>query len=90
MEWITNPEIWIALTTLTVLEIVLGIDNIVFISILSQKLPEQQQKKARQTGLGLALVRELLNLYEGDGHASRYGSRVLARWPSTAKLIAMR
>jgi len=55
MEWLTNPEIWISLVTLTVLEIVLGIDNIVFISILSNKLPLNQQKKARQLGLLLAL-----------------------------------
>lgn len=56
MEWITDPQIWISFLTLTVLEIVLGIDNIVFISIQSSKLPEHQQKKARQIGLILALV----------------------------------
>lgn len=56
MEWLTDPNIWISLLTLTVLEIVLGIDNIVFISILSGKLPENQQKKARQLGLLLALI----------------------------------
>ncbi len=56
MEWITNPEIWISLLTLTVLEVILGIDNIVFISILAGKLPKEQQAKARQTGLMLALV----------------------------------
>lgn len=56
MEWLLNPEIWISLLTLTVLEIVLGIDNIVFISILSGKLPHEQQKRARQLGLLLALV----------------------------------
>lgn len=56
MEWLLNPEIWISLLTLTVLEIVLGIDNIVFISILSGKLPHEQQKKARQLGLFLALI----------------------------------
>lgn len=55
MDWITNPEALIALATLTVLEIVLGIDNIVFISILSGKLPQEQQKKARMIGLGLAM-----------------------------------
>jgi predicted tellurium resistance membrane protein TerC len=62
MEWIANPEIWISLITLTVLEIVLGIDNIVFISILSGKLPQNQQKKARQTGLGLAMITRVLLL----------------------------
>lgn len=55
MEWMMNPEIWIALLTLTALEIVLGIDNIVFISILSSKLPESEQDKARKIGLALAL-----------------------------------
>lgn len=62
MDWITNPEIWISLLTLTVLEIILGIDNIVFISILAGKLPAEQQAKARQTGLMLALVTRILLL----------------------------
>lgn len=62
MEWITNPEIWISLLTLTVLEIVLGIDNIVFISILSGKLPKAQQSKGRTTGLGLAMITRVLLL----------------------------
>ena len=62
MDWITNPEIWIGLLTLTVLEIILGIDNIVFISILAGKLPRAQQAKARQTGLGLALITRVLLL----------------------------
>ena len=55
MEWLTNPENWIALLTLTVLEIVLGIDNIIFISILVGKLPEAQQARARKLGLFLAM-----------------------------------
>ncbi|HEY0897250.1 MAG TPA: TerC family protein [Sphingobacteriaceae bacterium] len=62
MEFLSNPEIWISLITLTVLEIVLGIDNIVFISILSGKLPEHQQKKARQLGLALAMITRVLLL----------------------------
>ncbi|KAA3647751.1 MAG: TerC family protein [Chloroflexi bacterium] len=62
MEWITNPEIWVALLTLTILEIVLGIDNIVFISILSEKLPIEQQERARRIGLGAALVTRILLL----------------------------
>jgi predicted tellurium resistance membrane protein TerC len=53
--WISNPEIWIALLTLTSLEIVLGIDNIIFISILAAKLPIEQQDRARKLGLGLAM-----------------------------------
>ncbi|MGE3406131.1 MAG: TerC family protein [Pirellulales bacterium] len=56
MDWIADPQTWIALGTLTVLEIVLGIDNIVFISILSGKLPQHQQAKARRVGLLIALV----------------------------------
>jgi predicted tellurium resistance membrane protein TerC len=56
MEWLTSPEAWIALVTLTFLEIVLGVDNVIFISILAGKLPQGQQKKARQVGLTLAMV----------------------------------
>jgi len=62
MEWITQPEIWISLLTLTVLEIILGVDNIVFISILAGKLPKEQQAKARQLGLMLALITRVLLL----------------------------
>jgi predicted tellurium resistance membrane protein TerC len=62
MDWITNPEIWISLVTLTLLEIVLGIDNLVFISILSGKLPAAQQPRARRLGLGLALITRILLL----------------------------
>ncbi|HLP75875.1 MAG TPA: TerC family protein [Candidatus Paceibacterota bacterium] len=62
MEWITNPEIWVSLLTLTLLEIILGIDNIVFISILAGKLPADQQAKARKVGLSLALITRILLL----------------------------
>jgi predicted tellurium resistance membrane protein TerC len=55
MEWLSNPESWVALLTLTVLEIVLGIDNVIFISILAGKLAKDQQAKARRVGLGLAM-----------------------------------
>ncbi|MEO6192472.1 MAG: TerC family protein [Thermoanaerobaculia bacterium] len=55
MEWMTDPQAWIALFTLTVLEIVLGIDNIIFISILVGKLPETQQPRAQRLGLFLAM-----------------------------------
>jgi predicted tellurium resistance membrane protein TerC len=61
-DWVASPEIWISLVTLTVLEIVLGIDNIVFISILAGKLPPEQQGKARRAGLLLALVTRILLL----------------------------
>jgi predicted tellurium resistance membrane protein TerC len=63
MEFLSTPEAWISLVTLTILEIVLGIDNIVFISILSGKLPQHQQKKARQLGLGLAMITRVLLLF---------------------------
>jgi predicted tellurium resistance membrane protein TerC len=56
MDWLADPQAWIALGTLTALEIVLGIDNIVFISILASKLPANQQAKARRIGLLLAMV----------------------------------
>ena len=62
MELLSNPEAWISLLTLTILEIVLGIDNIIFISILSGKLPEHQQKKGRQVGLALAMITRVLLL----------------------------
>lgn len=62
-EWITMPEAWIALATLTALEIVLGIDNIIFISILVGRLPEHQRDKARTIGLGLAMGTRLLLLF---------------------------
>ena len=55
MEWISDPQAWIAFLTLLALEIVLGIDNIIFISILAEKLPAEQQQRARFIGLGLAL-----------------------------------
>ena len=56
MEWITEPQAWVAFLTLLALEIVLGIDNIIFISILAGKLPTEQQPRARFIGLGLALI----------------------------------
>jgi predicted tellurium resistance membrane protein TerC len=62
MEWLSDPQIWISLLTLTALEIVLGIDNVIFISILAGKLPKEQQAKARKLGLTLALVTRILLL----------------------------
>ncbi len=56
MDWLMNGEIWAALISLTAMEIVLGIDNIIFISILAARLPEHQQKSARLIGLGLAMI----------------------------------
>ena len=63
MEWISSPEAWIALATLTTLEIVLGIDNLVFISILADRLPEDQQQRARTVGLALALIARIALLF---------------------------
>ncbi len=63
MEWLSDPSIWIAFATLTVLELVLGIDNIVFISILAGKLPPEQQSRARYIGLGLALIMRVILLF---------------------------
>lgn len=62
-EWFANPEAWVALATLMALEIVLGIDNIIFISILVARLPEKQRTKARQIGLSLAMGTRLLLLF---------------------------
>jgi predicted tellurium resistance membrane protein TerC len=62
MDWLTNSDALVGLLTLTVLEIVLGIDNIIFISILAGKLPLEQQARARRIGLGLALVMRILLL----------------------------
>jgi predicted tellurium resistance membrane protein TerC len=62
MDWINDPQAWIGLATLTLLEIVLGIDNIVFISILADKLPAVQQARARLIGLGLAMLTRILLL----------------------------
>ena len=59
MDALLNPEIWIALATLTALELVLGIDNIIFISILAGKLPPEQRNKARRLGIALAAVTRL-------------------------------
>jgi predicted tellurium resistance membrane protein TerC len=62
MEWLSDPQTWISLLTLTILEIVLGIDNIVFITILADKLPVDQRKKARQMGLVLAMLMRIILL----------------------------
>ena len=62
MEWLVNPEVWIGLLTLTALEIVLGIDNVIFISIVAGKLALAQQDRARRTGLALAAITRILLL----------------------------
>lgn len=62
MEWIFNPEIWIALLTLTALEIVLGIDNIIFITVLAGRLPENERNRGRIIGLAMAMITRILLL----------------------------
>src|SRR3990172_5363452 len=62
MDWITQPETWIAFLTLVVLELVLGVDYVIFISILAGKLPHDQQQRARTTGIMLAVITRILLL----------------------------
>ena len=62
MEWLADPQVWIAFATLTVLEIVLGVDNILFITILVGRLPEHQRNRARQLGLAMAMGTRILLL----------------------------
>ncbi len=62
MEWLTQPEAWIAFLTLVALELVLGVDNVIFISILAGKLPVHQQQRARTTGISLAVISRILLL----------------------------
>jgi predicted tellurium resistance membrane protein TerC len=63
MTWLSEPQAWLALVTLTALEIVLGIDNIIFISILPGKLPQHQRPKAQRIGLALAMLTRLMLLF---------------------------
>jgi predicted tellurium resistance membrane protein TerC len=62
MDWITQPETWIAFLTLVALELVLGVDNVIFISILAGKLPQNQQQSARRTGILMAVITRVLLL----------------------------
>jgi predicted tellurium resistance membrane protein TerC len=62
MSWLTDPSAWLALLTLTALELVLGIDNVIFISILAGRLPDEQRGKARTIGLAIAAVGRVLLL----------------------------
>jgi predicted tellurium resistance membrane protein TerC len=62
MEWISQPETWIALVTLVALELVLGVDNVIFISILAGKLPVEQRDRARMTGIAMAVITRILLL----------------------------
>ena len=62
MDWLADPQTWIAFLTLVALELVLGVDNVIFISILAGKLPADQQQRARQTGLAMAVISRILLL----------------------------
>jgi predicted tellurium resistance membrane protein TerC len=73
LDWISNPEIWTALLTLTALEIVLGIDNIIFISILAGKLPVHQRDRARVLGLAAAMITRILLLFSLDSVITAVG-----------------
>ena len=85
MDWLASPEAWIALLTLTALEIVLGVDNIIFISILVGRLPPEQRARARIIGLGLAMVSDTAAAYGGELRISASedlgGARVEVRLP---------
>src|SRR4030095_5597045 len=59
MEWFADPTVWVVLLTLVVLEIVLGVDNLIFLAILSEKLPPRERQRARIIGLSLALIMRL-------------------------------
>jgi predicted tellurium resistance membrane protein TerC len=63
MDWFTDPQVWIAFTTLVALELVLGVDNVIFISILAGKLPRHEQARARSIGLALAVISRILLLF---------------------------
>ncbi|MGD8626224.1 MAG: TerC family protein [Anaerolineae bacterium] len=63
MDWLTDPQAWIAFFTLVALELVLGVDNVIFISILASKLPVDQQQRARVTGLAMAVLSRILLLF---------------------------
>lgn len=63
MDWLADPQAWIAFVTLVALELVLGVDNVIFISILAGKLPADQQQRARQTGLAMAVISRILLLF---------------------------
>ena len=86
MEIFSTGEAWIALLTLTFLEIVLGIDNIIFISIVSNKLPEHEQKRARTIGISLALIIRIM-LLVGITWIMASTKPILYMIPSTLKSV---
>ena len=89
MEWLADPSIWMGLATLVVLEIVLGIDNLVFIAILADKLPPHQRDRARVIGLALALLMRLVLLaaLQATAGERRYDSAVLRTLGATRRQL---
>ena len=75
-EWISSPEAWIALFTLTVLEVVLGIDNIIFVAILADRVKESQRQRARRVGLTIAITTRILLLFSIASFSSAQTSAV--------------
>ena len=63
MEWLMDPQMWISLLMLTTLELVLGVDNVIFISILAGRLPVEERKRARTLGLSIAVVSRVALLF---------------------------
>ena len=61
-DWVSQPEAWVALVTLVILELVLGVDNVIFISILAGKLPMEDRDRARMTGIAMAVITRILLL----------------------------
>jgi predicted tellurium resistance membrane protein TerC len=82
MEIFTDPEAWVSLITLTVLEIVLGIDNVIFISILSDKLPKNQQEKGRKLGLAMAMITRVFLLLLTITWVMKLTARRYSAWPA--------
>ena len=80
-EWLVDPEAWISLLTLTALEIVLGIDNIIFISILVGRLPANQRQSGRIIGLGLAMITRILLLVSPFLDDEINGATIHFSWP---------
>ena len=96
IELLTSPEAWAALLTLTALEIVLGIDNVIFLSVIVSRIPEPQAKRARQIGLALALVFRivllsllvwLIGLTAGRLHGARPGVLLARHHPDRRRAV---
>jgi len=90
-EWIADPNAWLALGTLTILEIVLGIDNIIFLSLVVAKLPKAQQNKARRIGLSAAMIMRLLRCISISASLhSSCSKNHFCFWPIQTGLVSQR